>query len=317
MAGGDGGTKITVAALFANLGIAVAKFVAFAFTASASMLAEGIHSVADTSNQALLLLGRRRAKREPTPEHPFGYGRERYFWAFVVAIILFALGSLFSLFEGVEKLRHPHEISSLGWAIGVLVVAIAFESVALTMAVREANRQRGDGSWWGFIRRAKAPEVPVVLLEDAGAMLGLFVALVGVVLAETTGDPRFDAMGSLAIGALLGIIAIVLAVEMKSLLIGESASPEHVRRIREAITSDPDLIELLSLRTLHLGPDQLLVAAKVRLSDGLAFSDIAASIDRMENRIREDVPAAEAVYIEPDHRAPVEIPAARRDATTP
>lgn len=313
MAAGEGGTKVTVAALVANFGIACAKFVAFAFTASASMLAEGIHSVADTSNQALLLLGRRRARREPTPQHPFGYGRERYFWAFVVAIILFALGSLFSLFEGVEKLRHPHEISSLGWAIGVLVVAIAFESVALTMAVREANRQRGDGSWWGFIRRAKAPEVPVVLLEDTGAMLGLVVALVGVVLAETTGDPRFDATGSLAIGALLGVIAIVLAVEMKSLLIGEAASPGHIRTIREMIVSDPDLVELLSLRTLHLGPDQLLVAAKVRLRDELTFGDVAASIDRMVGRIRERVPGAEAVYVEPDQRMDEDIPAQRKD----
>lgn len=313
MAGGEGGTKVTVAALVANFGIACAKFVAFAFTASASMLAEGIHSVADTSNQALLLLGRRRARKEPTSEHPFGYGRERYFWAFVVAIILFALGSLFSIFEGVEKLRHPHEITSLGWAIGVLAVAIVLESVALSVAVREANNVRAGRSWWGFIRRAKAPEIPVVLLEDVGALLGLVVAMVGVVLAETTGDPRFDAMGSLAIGVLLGIIAVVLAVEMKSLLIGESASARHVRTIRDAISSDPDLVELLSLRTMHLGPDQLLVAAKVRLADDLTFSDVAASIDRIEGRIRELVPITEAVYVEPDQRAPEERPAQRRD----
>lgn len=247
--------------------------------------------------------------------HPFGYGRERYFWAFVVAIVLFALGSLFSLFEGFDKLRHPHEITSLGWAIGVLVVAMVFESGAMSVAVREANRER-RGSWWAFIRRSKAPEIPVVLLEDAGALVGLVFALVGVVLAETTGDPRFDAMGSLAIGLLLGVIAIVLAVEMKSLLIGESASPEQVRTIREAITADPDLTELLSLRTMHLGPDELLVAAKVRLRGHLDFTGVARTIDRIEGRIREAVPSCEALYVEPDLREAAELPEARRDTAT-
>lgn len=301
MAGPDGGRKATIAALLANLGIAVAKLVAFVFTRSAAMLAEGIHSIADSSNQGLLLLGGARARREPTPTHPFGYGRERYFWAFVVAIVLFTLGSLFSLFEGVEKLRHPHEISSLWWAVGVLGVGIVFESFSMRVAVREANAVR-RGSWWTFVRRAKVPELPVVLLEDVGALVGLLVALVGVVLAQVTGNPRFDALGSIAIGALLGVIAIVLAAEMKSLLIGESASPGQQAAIREAILADGDLDELIHFRTLHLGPDELLVAGKVTLRSGLSAREVARVIDRIESQIRERVPGAEAIYLESDVR---------------
>lgn len=299
MAGGEGGTRATVAALGANIGIALAKFVAFFVTASASLLAEAIHSCADSANQLLLLVGMRRARRKPTPAHPFGYGRERYFWSFVVTIVLFTAGSLFALAEGFEKLRHPHEISSLGWAIGVLVVAIGLETTSMVVAMREVNAVR-SGSLWSFIRHAKTPELPVVLLEDAGALIGLVFALAGVTTAAITGNPRFDAVGSLAIGVLLGLIAAVLAVEMRSLLLGESAAPEVVDRIRRAIESDADLERLIHLRTQHLGPDELLVGAKIGLRGGLAFSDVVAAINRIEARIRGTVPAARVMYLEPD-----------------
>ena len=228
----DGSRTAIIAAFFANLGIAVAKFVGFFFTGAASMLAEAVHSVADTSNQGLLLLGERKARRRPTPEHPFGFGTERYFWAFVVALVIFTLGSLFALFEGEEKLRNPHELESAGWAVAILLLAIVFESFSLRTAVRESRHVKGDESWWAFIRRAKVPELPVVLLEDTGALIGLTFALLGVGLAEITGNARFDAAGSIAIGVLLGVIAMILVVEMKSLLIGEAASPAVTDRHR-------------------------------------------------------------------------------------
>ena len=290
-----------MAALAANLGIATAKFVAFFFTASASMLAEGIHSVADSANQALLLLGVRRSRREPTELYPFGFGRERYFWAFIVAVVLFTVGSVFSIVEGVSKLRHPHEVTSLAWAIGVLAVAVVLESVSLRTAVSEANHVRKSG-WWSFIRHSKQPELPVLLLEDLGALLGLVIALAGVTLAALTHEPRFDALGSLAIGVLLGVIAITLAVELRGLLIGEAASPSDTEKIREAIGSDDSLQELLHVRTVHIGPDDILVAAKVRLPDHLHFPEVVDAINRMEARIRERVPAARRIYIEPDVR---------------
>jgi cation diffusion facilitator family transporter len=304
MASGDGGVRATIAALAANFGIAVAKFVAFSVTGSASMLAESIHSVADTSNQALLLLGRRRAKRPASPEHPFGYGRERYFWAFVVAVVLFTGGSLLSLIEGFEKFRHPHEIESFRWAVGVLAVAIVFEVFSLAVAVQEARVAKGDSGWWAYIRRAKSPELPVLLLEDLGALLGLVFALTGVSLAVATGEARFDAIGSLAIGVLLGIIAIVLAAEMKSLLIGESATPEDIDAIGRAVAADPDLRELIHMRTQHIGPEELLVGIKVGLRAGLDLESVTEVINRIEGRIRTAVPAARIVYVEPDIARP-------------
>ncbi len=299
MAGTEGGAKATIAALIANSAIAVSKFVAFVFTGSASMLAEGIHSVADTSNQALLLLGIRRARRPATPEHPFGYGRERYFWSFIVAVVLFTLGGVFSVYEGLEKFRHPHEISSLGWAIGVLAVAIVIECASIRIAIREANRVRRSG-WVSFIRHAKVPELPVVLLEDAGALFGLVFALAGVTLSAVTGEPRFDALGSLAIGGLLGTIAIVLAVELRSLLIGESASAADIETISKAVKEDPDLEALIHMRTQHIGPEELLVGVKVGLRKTLDVEQVSAVINRIERRIRERVPSARLIYIEPD-----------------
>jgi cation diffusion facilitator family transporter len=296
----DGSQRAIVAAFLANLGIALAKFVSFLVTGAASMLAEAVHSMADTSNQGLLLLGGRRSRRAPTQEHPFGYGRERYFWSFVVAVVLFTAGGLFALFEGGEKLRHPHELVSTEWAIGVLFVAIALESFSLRTAMRESRHLKGSGSWPGFIRRATVPELPVVLLEDTGALFGLSFALVGVVLADVTGDPRFDALGSIAIGILLGVIAVTLAIEMKSFLIGEAAAPEQVDRIRRALEGIDGVERVVHLRTEHLGPDDLLVAAKIAIDGRSPSADTAALIDRAEAAVRSDVPQARIIYLEPD-----------------
>lgn len=295
----EGSRRAIAAAFIANLGIAIAKFVAFLVTGAASMLAESIHSLADTGNQGLLFLGGARSQRAPTETHPFGFGRERYFWAFVVALVLFSLGSMFALYEGITKLIHPHELESPEWAFGVLGIAIVLESFSLRTAIREAAKVRGQRSWWQFIRTSKSPELPVVLLEDVGALVGLVFALLGVAVATVTDEPAFDAMGSVAIGLLLGVIAVVLAIEMKSLLIGEAASPEELAVIREAIETSPDVDRLIHLRTEHLGPEDLLVAAKVDLSPA-ADAAAAKAIDQVEARIRERVPSARVIFIEPD-----------------
>jgi cation diffusion facilitator family transporter len=295
----EGSRSIVLAAFFANFAIAVAKLIGFFITGAASMLAEAVHSAADTGNQGLLLLGGKRAGKAASTEHPFGYGRERYFWAFVVAMVLFSLGGLFAIYEGVQKLREPHEIESLAVAVVILLVAIAFESYALTKAVKHANTERGGQSWWHFIRHSKNPEVSVVLLEDAGAQLGLFLALFGIAMAKITDNPRWDALGSLGIGVLLVIIAVILAIEMKSLLIGESAGTADITAIRGAIEAAPDVKRLIHLRTQHLGPEELLVAAKVELDGHLSFSQVAAAIDVAESRLREAVPEARVVYLEP------------------
>ncbi len=296
----EGSRRAVLAALLANFAIAVSKFVAWSFTGAASMLAEAVHSVADTGNQALLLLGGSRAKRDPTPSHPFGYGRERYFWAFVVALVLFTLGSMFAIYEGVQKLLHPHAITSAYWAIGVLLLAIVFESMAFWNARREALKVRGDASWWEFIRHAKSPELPVVLLEDLGALLGLVFALIGVGLTLVTGDGRYDAMGSIAIGALLGVIAIVLAAEMKSLLIGEAAAPRQRVKLVEIMDAHPAVQRLAHLRTLHIGPEELLVAAKLELDPALSAAQVAVAIDEIEAQLRVNVPEARVTYLEPE-----------------
>ncbi len=299
----EGSRRAIVAAFVANLGIAATKLAAYLVTGAASMLAEAVHSLADTGNQGLLILGGSLARREATPQHPFGYGRERYFWAFVVALVLFSLGAVFAIAEGVAKLRDPHELSDPFWAIGVLLVAIALESWSLRTALREANRVRGDAGLLAFVRRSKSPELPVVLLEDLGALLGLVFALAAVLLAVVTGDARFDAAGSIAIGSLLGAIAWVLAREMRSLLLGEAAAPGTQQAIRESLGEGSDVKRLIHLRTLHLGPEELLVAAKVEFDASLAFAELARSIDAAEARIRARVPEARVIFLEPDvHR---------------
>jgi cation diffusion facilitator family transporter len=297
----EGSRSAVIAALLANVGIAVSKLVGFFITGAASLLAEGVHSLVDTANQGLLLLGGHRSKQEASPEHPFGYGRERYFWAFVVALVLFLLGGLFAINEGIEKLRHPHDPEQLAVAIGILLFAMVLETLSLRTAVREARHDKArDESWWAFIRRSKGPELPVVLLEDTGAEIGLVLALIGVVMAKVTGEPRWDAAGSLGIGILLVVIAGVLVVEMKSLLIGESASPADLRSIWSALSSAPDVRSVIHLRAEHLGPDELLVAAKVEFSPDLSFAELAERIDGAEVVLRTVVPSARFVYLEPD-----------------
>lgn len=299
----SGGSKAIVAAFLANLGIALAKFVAWALSGSASMLAEAIHSVADSGNQLLLMLGGRKARREADRSHPFGYGRERYVYAFVVSIILFSVGGLFAIYEGIDKLREPHALDPNWWwlPIVVLVIAIGLESFSLRTAVKESNLVREKGqSWVSFIRRAKAPELPVVLLEDAGALTGLTFALLGVGLTVITGNSVFDAIGTLMIGLLLVLIAIVLGVETKSLLVGEGATSADHDKIVDAINGGPEVEKLIHMKTLYLGPDELLVAAKVALTSDKTVREAADDIDAIEARIREAVPVARVVYIEPD-----------------
>jgi cation diffusion facilitator family transporter len=301
----EGSRRAIFAAFFANLGIAIAKIVAFVLTGAASMLAEAIHSLADTGNQGLLFLGGSRSQRPADELHQFGHGRERYFWAFVVALVLFSLGAVFAVYEGVNKLIHPHPLEDPTVAFVVLGVAMLLEGFSLRTAMREANRERRGRNWWHFIRTAKSPELPVVLLEDLGALLGLSFALVGITLNVLTDEPAFDAMGSIAIGLLLGVIAVVLAIEMKSLLIGEAASPDEQDAIRAAITADPDVLHVIHLRTQHLGPEELLVAAKVDLGTRSSH-DLALAIDALEVRVRAAVPTARVIYIEPDEYRPEE-----------
>ncbi|MFM7616341.1 MAG: cation diffusion facilitator family transporter [Actinomycetes bacterium] len=302
----EGSRRAIIAALLANLGIAISKVFAFVLTRSASMLAEAIHSFADTGNQALLILGGRRAKRAPDAAHPFGYGTERYFWAFIVALVLFTLGGLFAIYEGIHKLRHPHELESPIVAVIVLVLAITLESFSLRTAVREATPSRHGRSWRVFIRETRNPELPVVLLEDIGALTGLVLALIGVALAWTTGAEQWDALGSISIGTLLCIIAVFLAVEMKSLLIGESADPAAEAAVRAAALDGPEARSIIHLRTMHLGPEEILVAAKVEMTSG-DLPAVAADIDAIEARIRAAVPEATTIYLEPDLRRPTAI----------
>lgn len=306
----QGGSKAIVAALSANLGIAVIKFVAFLFTGSSSMLAESVHSVADSGNQGLLILGRKRSARRSTADHPFGYGRERYFYAFVVAVVLFTVGALFSLYEGYHKISDPHPIESPLWAFIVLIAAIGMEGYSLRTAIGESNGVRGRLGWFSFIRRAKSPELPVVLLEDFAALLGLLFALCGITLAVLTGNGAWDGVGSLGIGVLLAAVAVTLAIEMKSLLIGESAGAEVVRAIVAAIEAGPEIARVIHIRTMHLGPEELLVGAKVAVNHEETASEVSDGIDAAEKRLREAVPIARVVYLEPDlyeaNRAPEE-----------
>ncbi|GLX98496.1 cation diffusion facilitator family transporter [Herbidospora sp. NEAU-GS84] len=295
----SGGTKAIVAALVANLSIAAAKFVAYLFTGSSSMIAEAVHSVADSGNQALLLLGGKRAARERTEQHPFGYGRERYFYSFVVAVVLFTIGALFSLYEGIHKIQAPEDLSTPQWAFGVLIFAIIAEAFSFRTAIKESLPHKGNLTWWQFIRRSKSPELPVIVLEDLGALLGLIFALFGVTMAVVTGNPVWDGIGTIMIGVLLGAIAIVLAIETKSLLIGESAGPEIDAQIREALQSAPEVTRVIHMRTLHVGPEELLVAAKIAVEHDDTAAEVARGIDEAEQRVRAAVPIARIIYLEP------------------
>ena len=294
-----GGTKAIIAALVANAGIAVAKFVGFLITGSSSMLAESVHSVADTSNQGLLLLGQKAARRQANQQHPFGYGRNRYFYSFVVALLLFSLGSVFALYEGIHKIEHPEPLTSPLVAVGILVVAIGLETYSFMTAIRESRLIKGDVSWWGFIRQSRVPELPVVLLEDAGALIGLVLALLGVTLATVTDDPVWDGVGTISIGLLLGVIAIILIVEMKSLLIGEGATAKELAAINAALVGG-SVQRVIHIRTQYVGPEEMLVAAKIALAPGLPLAEVATAIDEAEVRVRAAVGSARLIYLEPD-----------------
>jgi cation diffusion facilitator family transporter len=295
----SGGSKAVLAALGANLGIAVIKFVAFAVTGSSSMLAEGVHSVVDSGNQGLLLVGARSSRRRATPEHPFGYGRDRYVFAFLVALMLFSAGGLFAVYEGIAKIRHPHHLDSPVVAVVVLAVAVALESFSLRTAVHESRPHKGSDSWPAFIRHAKVPELPLVLLEDVAALIGLVLALVGVGLSSLTHEAVWDGIGTLGIGLLLISVAVILVVETKSLLVGEAAAPAQVRAIASALLGG-GVDRVIHLRTMHLGPEELLVAAKISMPADTSFADVAGTIDAAEARVRDAVPSARVIYLEPD-----------------
>ena len=301
-----GGRRSLIVALLANLGIATAKCIAFLFTGSTSMVAEAAHSVADTSKQAFLLLGRVKARKKADVEHPFGYGPERYFWALVVAIVLFPLGALYSIYESISKLQDPQPIAHPEWAIATLLAAMVFEGVSLRVAIQEARRDNDGCSLWRFVRKARDPDIPSVLLEDAGAMVGLWFALLGIGLALLTGDPRYDAFGSFAIAALLLILGCILSVEFKSLVIGESATPEELDLLRRTILEESRVQKLIYVRTLHLAPEELLVAAKVELRNNPNFDEVAETIDAIEERVYRRLPTVRVMHVEPDRYAPHE-----------
>ena len=296
----EGGKKAVIAALMANVGIAISKFVAFIFTGSSSMLSEAIHSVADSSNQVLLLVGNKRSQKPADEKHPFGYGRRRFVYGFIVAVVLFLIGGLFSLYEGLHKWQDPEPLNDWWIAVLVLVIAIGLETVSFRTALREANKSRGKRSLANFVKDSRQPELPVILLEDAGALVGLVFALIGVGMAVITGDGRWDAVGAMAVGTLLVVIAIFLAMEMATMLVGESALPEEVAAIRAALESAPLVERVIHLRTVHVGPDELLVAAKIAISQSETAAGIAAGINEAELALRAAVPTARYVFIEPD-----------------
>ena len=296
----SGSTRAILAALMANAGIAVAKFVGFFITGSSSMLAEAVHSVADTSNQALLLLGQRRARREATELHQFGYGRSRFFYSFVVALVLFSLGAVFALYEGYHKVVDPHPLTSPMVAVVILVVAIGLETYSFRTAMVESRPLKGAGTWWQFIRRSRNPELPVVLLEDTGALFGLLFALLGVGLTVLTGNPIWDGIGTMMIGALLGVIAVILMIEMHSLLIGESATGEELAAIQRALEGTEHVDRVIHLRTQYLGPEEMLVGAKIALPPDTDLATVSAAIDSAEAAVRAAVPAVQMIYLEPD-----------------
>lgn len=296
----EGGTKAVLAALLANTGIAISKFVAFAITGSTSLLSEAIHSVADSLNQVLLLVGGKRSKRVADDKYQFGYGRVRYVYGFIVAIVLFMVGGIYSVYEGWHKWSHPEPVTDYWVAIGVLTIAILLETFSFRTAIIETNKVRGNRSFAKFVKDARQPELPVILLEDFGALIGLIFALVGVGAAVLTGDGRWDGMGAMAIGLLLIVIAIILVREMSAMLVGEGALPEEYDAVQAALESAPLVERVIHLRTLHVGPDALLVGAKIAIANSQTAEEIARGIDEAERLLRIAVPSAQYVFLEPD-----------------
>lgn len=295
-----GGTRAIIAAMIANFCIAITKFVAAFFSGSSAMLAEGVHSLADTGNQLLLLIGGKRARRKADAAHPFGYGRSRYLYAFVVGIVLFTVGGVFSVFEGIEKMRHPEQLAMWWLPLVVLAIAIVIESLSMRVAVKESRPFKGDRSWWQFIRHEKSPELPVVLLEDFAALVGLVIAFVGVGLSALTGNGLFDALSTIAIGLLLIAVAVVLIIEVSSLLVGEGASPEDLEKIERAFMSVRGIDRIIHMKTLYLAPEELMIGAKVSVSPDRRVRELAVIINEAERAVRAKVPHASVIYIEPD-----------------
>jgi len=317
----EGGSKAVVAALTANGFIAVCKFAGWLLTGSSSMLAEAIHSVADCGNQVLLLVGGKRSTRDATEEHPFGYGRERYVFAFLVSVILFSVGGLFALYEAYHKWHDthaglPNELSASRWwwvPLVILVAAIIAEAMSFRTAILESNKTRGRQSWGRFVKTAKAPELPVILLEDTAALLGLVFALFGVGMTLITHNGLFDVIGTGLIGLLLVAVAVILAWETKSLLLGEAAKPEVIEHVRAAIEDTDGVQRVIHLKTLHLGPEEVLVAAKIAVDPVATAQEVADLINRAEANIRSAEPIVTALYLEPDIFVEDYTPAARPD----
>jgi cation diffusion facilitator family transporter len=299
MAGGSSDKPITIyAAIAANFLIAVSKFIVAGITRSSAMLSEAIHSVADTGNQALLLLGIRLSRRKATDEHPFGHGKELYFWSLIVAIILFGVGGGISLYEGLLHLQHPEALGDPTWNYVVLGVAAVFETAAFYIAFRELVKVAGEGSIWQAVRASKDPAIFVVLFEDAAALAGLIVAFLGVFLGHQLQMPVLDALASIVIAVILMVVAIILAYESRNLLIGEAASPEIVASIRTLVAADDDIAEVMMPVTMHLGPKEILLNMDLRFRKGLKTGEIAAAVDRIENIIRKTHPQIKHIYLE-------------------
>ncbi len=293
---------VLYAALAANIGIAVAKFVAAAITASSSMLTEGVHSLVDSLNQILLLYGQRRAKRPPDAEHPFGYGRELYFWAFVVAILIFGVGAGVSVYEGYLHIVDPEPLRDPLVNYIVLGIATAMEGTSWVIAVRAFSRSRGDCGWWKAIRESKDPAGFIVLFEDSAALAGLIVAAIGVWASHAWGDPRIDGAASIAIGLILAAVATLLAREAKGLLIGERANPDLIAQVRAMLEAEPRITGVNHVRTIHTAPDRVFVAISADFDDSLAMGEAETLIERIEAGLKAALPQLSSIYIRPEKR---------------
>ncbi|WP_156679846.1 cation diffusion facilitator family transporter [Sphingomonas profundi] len=300
--GGIKGNIVLFGALAANLGIAVAKFVAAAITGSSSMLTEGVHSLVDSGNQLLLLYGQRRAARPPDATRPFGYGRELYFWAFVVAILIFAVGAGVSIYEGYLHIVAPEPLSDPLVNYIVLGVAVLLEGSSWFIAIREFDKTRGDSGWWQAIHQSKDPAGFIVLFEDSAALIGLVVAAIGVWASHWWGDPRLDGYASIAIGLILAAVAVVLARESKGLLIGERADPAVVERVRAAVAARPEITHVNHVRTIHTSPDTVFVAISADFEDSLPMGKAETLIEGIEAELRAAMPELRSIYIRPEKR---------------
>jgi cation diffusion facilitator family transporter len=297
------GTGHIVQSLLVNVTIAIAKGIAAALTGSGALLAEAIHSTADCSNQILLLIGMHQARKPPTHEHPLGRGREAYFWSFLVALLLFSMGGVFSIYEGVHKLVEPEPVERFWLGLGILVFSISLEGGATISNIREVNRRKKARSFFGYLRATKDSDLIVVLGENSAAVVGLTFAIAALTMSQVTGDSRWDAAGSVGIGVVLVTVAIFLAIEIKSLLLGERADEEIEQAVRALVRPDGPITEVLSLLTLQQGPGEVVLAAKVRIAASLAGDDVARAINQFEQAVHDRCPEVRWLFVEPDIEA--------------